>query len=217
MVASPTQTPAQVQVNAWIPADWEKYLVLSQDPSFSKAKGYYYNDHMRIEMGVGPDHARRDHLLALSVTLFGVVKGVSLTGMNNCSYRKSQIGECQPDLSYYIGERAPLAPTGLSVVDLDDFDPPDLVVEISASSLSDDIGPKRLLYEDMGVREYWVVDVKGMVIIAFQIISGGSVRLSQSQVLPGLNLSLLQKSLTPELQQDHSQAAAWLMEQFRSL
>lgn len=75
---------------------------------------------------------------------------------------------CQPDLSYYIGERAKLAVTGTSV-DLNSYPAPDLVIEVVNTSLSDDIGKKRLLYEAMEVSEYWVIDVQNAQIIAFAL------------------------------------------------
>jgi Uma2 family endonuclease len=54
------------------------------------------------------------------------------------------------------------------------------VIEIANTSLSDDIGQKRLLYEDLGVAEYWVVDVVNIRIIAFTITSAGEVKELQS-------------------------------------
>jgi len=50
-----------------------------------------------------------------------------------------------------------------------EYDPPTLVVEIGSSSLSDDLGRKRLLYEQSGVQEYWVNDLNVEEIIAFAI------------------------------------------------
>jgi Uma2 family endonuclease len=31
----------------------------------------------------------------------------------------------------------------------------------------DDIGKKRLMYEDMGMKEYWVIDVKNVEILVW--------------------------------------------------
>ncbi len=208
-------SPAQIQVNAWVPSSWEKFLQLSDDPDYEKAKGYYYNHQMRIEMGTGADHAREDGFLAFAITLFGTLRGIPIQTLSNCSYRKQSVGECQPDVSFYIDGRVSLTPKGSSVVDLDQNEPPDLIVEISDSTYSDDIGKKRLLYEDMQFIEYWVVNVKTAQITAFQIIKGGSVRISKSMVLPELDLAILAQALDPQYQSDHSRVGAWLMEQFR--
>jgi Uma2 family endonuclease len=48
------------------------------------------------------------------------------------------------------------------------------VIEISKSTLADDLGNKRLLYEDLGVSEYWVVDVQNSQVIAFKVNDRGS-------------------------------------------
>jgi Uma2 family endonuclease len=105
---------------------------------------------------------------------------------------------------------------GTSIIDLDQYPAPDLVIEIANTSLSDDIGQKRLLYEDLGVAEYWVVDVVNIRIIAFTITSaGGSQRITESQVLPGLAISMLVEALQRSRQENQSLVGAWLLSQFQ--
>ncbi|WP_293086772.1 Uma2 family endonuclease [Okeania sp. SIO3B5] len=62
------------------------------------------------------------------------------------------VQEVQPDISYYIGDNANIIPRGTSIVDLGTYSPPDLVIEIANTSLSDDKGEKRLIYEDLKVK-----------------------------------------------------------------
>jgi Uma2 family endonuclease len=119
-------------------------------------------------------------------------------------------------VSYYIGERAKLALAGTSVVDLDSYPAPDLVIEVANTSLADDIGKKRLLYEALEVAEYWVVDVQNTQIIAFTIVDGGSKRITQSQVLPELAISLLEETLRRSRQMDNTQVGAWLLAQIQN-
>ncbi|MCG6134295.1 MAG: Uma2 family endonuclease [Nostoc sp. LLA-1] len=71
-----------------------------------------------------------------------------------CSYRQVGVREVQPDISYYIGDNADVIPYGTSIINLDVYPPPDLVIEVANTSLADDQGAKRLLYEDLGVKEY---------------------------------------------------------------
>jgi len=209
-------TPAQAS-NVWVPASWEEFVRLTDDPAYAKAKGYYFNQQMRIETaGVGPDHARENTLLILVIGLYCGLNGIPIVGLTNCSYRKVSVGEAQPDISYYVGDRATLAPQGRAIASLDDTPPPDLAIEIADSLLADDLGTKRLLYEELNVAEYWVVDVSTCQIIAFQIADRGSRRITVSQVLAGLDISVLQDALELAKQSDNSQVVAQLMARFQS-
>ena len=98
---------------------------------------------------------------------------------------------------------------------MDAIAPPDLAIEIADSSLNDDLGQKRLLYEDMEIPEYWVVDVENTRIVAFQIVKNGSRRIAESQVLPGLAIAVLREALEMSRTMDQAQVGAWLIGQFQ--
>jgi len=214
---SMSELQTKLPSNTWVVANWDEYIQTIEQQASEKAKGYYHDGQFRIEMTpVGPDHASDNTIILFAVNLFCTIKGIPLNGLINCSYRKVGVRECQPDVSYYIGERAKLFPQGTSVVDLDRSPPPDLVIEVANTSLADDIGRKRLLYEDLRVAEYWVVDVHNTQVIAFAIIAeGGSRRIIQSQVLPELVISLLEEALRRSRQMDQAQVGAWLLAQFQ--
>lgn len=99
-------------------------------------------------------------------------------------------------------------------IDLHQYAPPALVVEMAASSLSDDLGEKRLLYEQMDVQEYWVVDVNQTQVIAFSIANRGSRQIDTSQVLPALTITLIQETLERSRSEDHGAITRWLLSQF---
>lgn len=212
-----TTLPTKLPTDTWVVAKWDEFIQTIEDPAYQKAKGYYYNGKMRIEtMAVGPNHAKDNTIIAVAVPLFAAIKNIPLNGLDNCSYRKSGVRECQPDISYYIGERAQLAPTGTAIANLDLIPPPDLAIEIADSTLADDKGEKRLLYEEVKVREYWIADVQKPEIIAFEILpTGGSRRISQSQILPGLEMALLEETLRRSRQMPHSQVVAWLLSEIQ--
>ncbi len=63
--------------------------------------------------------------------------------------------------------------------------------------------------------EYWIVDVRNIQVIAFTIENGGSRRITQSQVLPGLTIALLNEALGRSRQMNHGQVYAWLLAQFQ--
>lgn len=202
--------------DTWVKATWEDFLRLVENPPYAKAKAYYFDGQMRVEtVGTGPDHARENTLIILAIGLICGLLGIPILGLTNCSYRKTGVREAQPDISYYAGDRVTLAPQGSAIVNLDQVPPPDLAIEISDSSINDDLGKKRLLYEEMKVAEYWVVDVENAQILAFQIVENGSLRITRSQVLPGLEISVLSEVLKLGQQMDDSQVVSWLMTQFQ--
>ncbi|AFZ15397.1 protein of unknown function DUF820 [Crinalium epipsammum PCC 9333] len=171
---------------------------------------------MGIEMIISAEHSRDHGIIVIAINLFGIAKALPLNLLINCSYRKTEVYECQPDASYYIGERAKLVPQGSAVVDLEQFAPPDLVIEVADTSLADDLGTKRLIYENIGVSEYWVVDVQKNQVIAFAIADGGSRRITQSQVLPGLPTATIESALQRSRQTDQTHVGAWLLTQLQN-
>ncbi|MDJ1170373.1 Uma2 family endonuclease [Roseofilum sp. BLCC_M154] len=214
---SSLKTPLEpaLPTNTWIATSWEDYLQMIAEPTLAKAKGYYHQNHMRIEMSpVGHDHAADNALIDFAVQLFCTVRGIAFKGLVNCSYRQAGVRECQPDSSYYLREQAQVIPWGTTVVDLNRYPAPDLVIEIAAASLLDDQGNKRSLYEALGVKEYWVVDVRGMTVLAYALTPQGSQRLDASQVLGGLQIEVLATALERSRQQDQGQVGAWLLQEF---
>jgi Uma2 family endonuclease len=99
-------------------------------------------------------------------------------------------------------------------VDLNQFAPPALVVEMAASSVGDDLGEKRLLYERLAVQEYWVVDVNRAEVTAFAVADGGSRQIDTSQVLPGLTMALVRETLERSRAEEHGAVTRWLLSEF---
>ena len=206
----------KLPTDIWVHATWDEYVQAIEDPAYEKAKGYYYNGKMRIEMSpVGNDHASDHTIIIYAIHLLAAIKNIDLNGKDNCTYRKTGFDEAQPDVSYYIGKNADVIPWGTTIIDLDCYPPPTLVIEVANTSLSDDKGDKRLLYEEIGVAEYWIIDVQDVKVIAFAMENGGSRRISESQVLPGLAISLLEEAFRRTRQINHGKVSAWLLSQFQ--
>ena len=203
--------------NDWIRADWNTYISHIESPEHKKHRGYYYNGYMKIEdMPTGADHSRYQLLTISAISLFCIAKGIAISGLDNCRYHKIGVTECQPDLSYYTANRAGLAPAGTSVVNLDEKSPPDLVIEISNATPSDDLGSKRLLYEELSISEYWVVDAQNNEIIAFEIFNRGSRRIDISLILPGLSIPIVTAALARCREVDDTQIGQWLVSEFQT-
>jgi Uma2 family endonuclease len=209
-------SPVTIPTDIWTAATWREYLAAIADPSCDKAKGYYYRGHMRIEISpIGYDHAENHSVVLLAINLFCICNKIPIKIADNCTYRKTGIQECQPDLSCHIGENARAIPAGTNIVDLDQYPAPNLVIEVAKTSLMDDLGVKRSLYEVLGVDEYWVVDVQNAQVLAYQIGDRGSKRIDTSSILPGLEILLIEEVLRRSRETDQSQVGAWLMAQFQ--
>ncbi|NEQ39270.1 MAG: Uma2 family endonuclease [Okeania sp. SIO3I5] len=207
-----TQLPA----DTWITATWQEYIQTIEDSCYEKAKSYYHNGKLRIEMSpLGSQHGRDHAVITTTINIFAAIKKINLTCINNCTYSKTGLRAAQPDISYYIGENADAIPWETSIINLDISPPPSLVIEVANASLADDKGEKRLLYEAMNVTEYWIVDVQNAEIIAFAIANGGSQKINESQVLPGLAISFLEEVLQQTRQINQAQVYTWLLSQFQ--
>ena len=206
----------KLPTDTWVAATWDEYIQAIENPAYEKAKSYYYNGKMRIEMPpVGNDHSRDHSIVIYAVHLFASIKGIDLNGNDNCTYRKTGYNDAQPDASFYIGKNAEVIPWGTSIIQLDIYPAPDLVIEVANTSVADDKGDKRLLYEELGVGEYWIIDVQNVQVIAFAVENGGSRKITQSQVLPGLAISLLQEGFRRTREMNHGRVGAWLLSQFQ--
>jgi len=217
--AKPEDSQSQTLLtDQWISATWQEFLQVIESPLYAESRCYYDKNQirqMRIEtMPVGSEHADDNTLIIFAISLYCTLKAIPARGLTNCSYVKTGIQGCQPDISYYIGEAAALAPRSSSIVSLDESPVPNLVIEISSSTISDDLGKKRLLYEQLGTSEYWVVDVQDVKIIAFEIIDGGSRQIIASNLLGGLAIADLEEALKISREKSQSEVGAWLLQKY---
>ena len=215
-MASNSAITQVLETDLWVKATWEEFLNFAEDSAWEKGKFYYYQEHMRVEMSpVGPLHARHNSIIPYVVILFATLRNIRVVQFANASFRKAGIREFQPDLAYYIGSDLRVPPNDSnSPVDLDEYDPPNLVIEIGASSFNDDLGSKRLLYENAGISEYWVERANTREVFAFAINNGGSGRIQESRVLPGLEIRLVEEALNRSQTQDDGEINRWLIQTF---
>lgn len=201
--------------DTWVKATWEEYTELSESSLYDHSRFYYDYGYIRIEMAaLDSGHGQDNNIVANIVNLFATVKNIRIKGLANTTFQKPSIAEFQPDLAFYIGTDFQFPPRNNSPINLNDFPPPALVIEIGATSLSDDLGRKRLLYERLGVREYWVVDVNYSSVIAFGIYDGRSGEIEESLVLPGLSIALVGEALERSHSQDDGEINRWLLQTF---
>ncbi|MEG5059982.1 Uma2 family endonuclease [Microcoleus sp. A2-C5] len=216
MMSSSSVITQVLETDIWVKATWKEFLNFAEDVTWEKGKFYYYQEQIRVEMSpVGPLHGHQHSILSSVVSLFATLKNIRVVQLINASFRKTGIHEFQPDLAYYIGSDLRVPPNDSnSPVDLNEYDPPNLVIEIGASSFDDDLGSKRLLYEDAGISEYWVDRANRQEVFAFAINGGGSGRIQESRVLPGLEIALVEEALNRSQTQDDGEITRWLIQTF---
>jgi len=217
-----TLLPKQTQ-EQWIRVSWNDYVVLTDDLTDDASRCYYDDGWMRIEMSpLGPLHGRENSIVSTLVCLFTTLKNFRSAGLTNTTFRKRGVRDGQPDIAFYVkpseeanpGAPFLLPPLDNSPVDVDEFGAPHLVIEIASTALDDDLGRKRLLYERLGVQEYWVVDVSNREVLAFEVKDGGSRQIRVSQVLLGLDMALVEESLRRSETQDDGEINRWLIQVF---
>lgn len=190
-------TASAVTESTWVRASWDNFVTLGDDPAYQRAKFYYHHGCMRVEMSpVGPSHAQDNSLIALIIGQWAFKRGLRLYSYVNVTLRKTGQQEAQPDLACFMGETGVLPARSNKPVELSIFLPPVLAVEVSATTLEDDLTTKRELYGELGVREYWVVDVKAGQVLLFGLVEGEGLQpLQGSCVLSGLSPMILSKAL----------------------
>lgn len=113
---------------------------------------------------------------------------------DNATLRLDADNEFQPDALLRLPERA----GGRSRVSRDDYleGAPELIVEIAATSASQDLHDKRKVYRRSGVREYlvWLVREKRLLWLIleddeYQPLQPNTDGLSRSRIFPGLALN----------------------------
>lgn len=216
MAKSTTLQP--IQTDVWVKASWETFTAITAIPDYQTSRAYYDQDCMRIEIApLGSAHGQDNSLISAVVTLYGLAKNLPIKELINTSFRRTGVRECQPDLAYYIGASSQPLPRDNAPIDVDRVGAPTLVVEIGATSFSDDLGNKRLLYEQFGVSEYWVVNTAAQEVVAFSIADGRSGRIAVSEVLPDLAIATIDQALQRSATADTSTIASWLLQSFGEL
>lgn len=201
-----------VPTDTWVKIAWEDFLTFADDPTLVSARFYYDQGCMRIEMSpIGSAHSQDNSIVSTVIVLYAAVKNIAIKELTNPSLRKAKIRAAQPDIAFYIGKNLRFPPRNNAPVDLNELEPPTLVVEVAATCLEDDTNRKQQLYQRMGVQEYWVVDVNTSRVIATALTPTKSTLIRESQVLPGLEITLVEDALVRSHTEDDGAISRWLI------
>jgi Uma2 family endonuclease len=214
-MVNPAPVIETVPTDTWVEATWEDFVTFADDPTLESGRFYYDQGYMRIEMAaLGSAHGQDNSIVSTVVVLYAAIKNIPIKELTNTTFRKTKVRSSQPDIAFYIGNNLRFPPRNNSPVNLNELEPPSLVVEIAASSLEDDTNRKLQLYQRMGVQEYWVVDVNADKVIATLITQAETVSLLESKVLPGLKISLVEEALKRSQTEDDGAISRWLIATF---
>lgn len=214
-MVNPPPVLSTVPVDTWVVADWDEFLTFADDPTLASGRFYYDHGCMRIEMApLGSAHGQDNSIVSTVIVLYAAVNRIPVKELTNTSFRKATLREAQPDIAVYIGDGSQgltFPPRNNAPINLNDLPPPALVVEIAATSLDDDRDRKQKLYQRLGVREYWVVDVLAGRVIAVTLSELGGQPIQTSQVLPGLDLAIVEEALRRSHSEDDGAITRWLL------
>jgi Uma2 family endonuclease len=211
-MVNPPSVLQTVPLETWIKAAWEDFLTFADDPTLVSGRFYYDQGYMRIELSpLGSAHGQDNSILSTVIVLYAALKDIPIKELTNTSFRKAGVREAQPDIAFYIGENLTFPPRNNAPINLNELNPPSLVVEIAASSLEDDGDRKKTLYQRLGVEEYWVVHVSAGKVTAISLSSAEKTTIRESQVLPGLEIALVEEALRRSQSEDDGAIGRWLL------
>jgi Uma2 family endonuclease len=122
-----------------------------------------------------------------------------------------------PDKVLYLGGNSPQwQPGEPRRINLDRWRVPDLVAEISDTTLTTDLDGKKQLYLALGIPEYWVISVRARQVFALRIVDGLYQECAESVALAGLPIELLDRTLE-QMDNDNGNAALWFAAQLQNL
>ena len=214
-IASVSPSPIPVPLEHWQRATWADYVALRDHPQ--RLKLAFNQGWLWCSMGgEGINHAQVSDLFTGLIFIWAMYHPEqALTSLGRCLLEKPDTQACAPDLVLYVGDDYPRwQPGEPRRIDLTRSRVPDLVGEIADTTLATDLDEMKHLYAALGIPEYWVVDVGGDRVFAFQLQANGDYQqCTESRALPGLAIATLDSTLHQLRQGTNTSAATWFVQQ----
>jgi Uma2 family endonuclease len=205
----------------WQRATWQDYVALRDAPTQERMKLAFNQGWLWTAMGgEGINHAGVSDLFTSLLFLWAIQHPEQLfTSLGRCLLEKPETHACAPDLVLYVGaDYLQWQPGEPRRIDLSQSRVPDLVGEISDTTLANDLDEQKHLYASLGIPEYWVVDVRGQRVFAFLLQENGEYQsCEESRVLAKLPIVLLEEVLQRLSEGTNTSAAAWFAQQIANL
>lgn len=205
----------------WVPSQWEAYQQQRDLPTddLNKQKLYFYQNSLLVEMGKeGLNHASVSDLFTMLFFVIASHFQLKLRSFGRCLLEKpTQKIAASPDLMLFLGEDYPVWKQGdRRYLNLDEWRVPDLVGEISDTTIFHDLDRKKEIYAALGIPEYWVIDIQAQRF--FLLVLNGAGRyesVETSQVLKDLPKAILEEALERVASDGNAQVAQWFMGQLQ--
>lgn len=218
---SPSRASTHRPMLRWQRASWEDYVRIRdyhEHSEPSRVKLFFYKDSLLVDdMGwEGINHATVRGLFAyLLFCWFTQQPRRKARSFDGCLFEKDGKGAGSPDLVVYVGDGYPQWQKGESrKIDLNKWRVPDLVGEVSDTTLASDLDNKKQLYASLGIAEYWVVDVAGCRAFLFCLDEMGQYQeMNESKLLDGATSDLLSQAIRKLDEMSNMDAANWCYQQ----
>jgi Uma2 family endonuclease len=207
----------------WQAATWEDYLACCQRAEAEQTEAFriFFNQgYLFVDMGwEGIDHSRFRELLTMLITFWFAAQPEQLIFdcLGGCILEKPDQKAGAPDQVLYIGENSPRWRKGEPRrINLRQWRVPDLVCEVSDTTLATDLDEKKQLYAALELPEYWVIDVEGCRVLAFRLAADGKYQqCTVSEALPGLSIALVEQTFARLTHETNGSAALWFAQQLQ--
>lgn len=208
-----TQTPIRTEPPRWKSGTWEDYLAYRDDPTLERVRLFFNREYLFVDMGnEGINHSRVSDLFTLLFYIwFSNKSEQTAETLGRCLLEKPEKKAASPDLVLYVGEGVPQWKEGEPRrIDLSRWRVPDLVGEISDTTLATDLDEKKHLYAELEIPEYWVIDIRGKRVIAFRLEAEKQYKeVFESVALEKLPIFLLEQTLERLNEETNIKAANW--------
>jgi Uma2 family endonuclease len=201
----------------WVSMTWDEYEQWRDGPT-SKTAQWYFDRNLFLVRDMsweGMSHAEVKDLFILLISLWYMAhpnqKARSFSGG---LLERSGLQAASPDLLLYLGEGAPRWKSGETRrIDLEQWRVPNLVGEISDTTLASDLHEMKEIYAAIGVPEYWVIDIQGKRVLMFVLEGVRYRQVEVSMVMVGLTGVLLEEALGRWEQEEGIEIGNWFMQQ----
>lgn len=206
----------------WQRASWDDYVCDRDRLPADQYRLFFHQGYLLItKMGwEGINHATICDLFTIILGFwFSLHPEQVASSLGRCLLEKEKETAGAPDLVLYLGDDYPRwQPDQPRRIELDRWRAPDLVGEISDTTLASDLDEKKRLYAALGIPEYWVIDVRGSRVFAFLLQSDGKYQLTKtSQALKDLPIELLEQTIAKLATDSNITAAQWFNQQVAAL